>query len=163
MDVGQICEIYFRGYFKSGQPQKLSSSKNLVPCSMFKHTYICMYIHMSIATYTITVRMVIILYCIAMNTHVCTVRSVHSELEKAREEISDLKLSCEDLQEDLGSSKEKEDQLLSFTEKLTSSNAELQSEKTILEQKVSRSSGNIRRSVRWGGSRSVHWGGSRGV
>ena len=48
----------------------------------------------------------------------------------------ELKTACDELQDDLTSFEKKERELLSFSEKLASSNAELQANKTALEKKV---------------------------
>ena len=52
------------------------------------------------------------------------------------DEVYELKQACEDLQDDITSFEKKERELLSFSEKLASSNAELQTSKTALEKKV---------------------------
>ena len=52
------------------------------------------------------------------------------------DEVYELKQACDDLQDDITSFEKKERELLSFSEKLASSNAELQASKTALEKKV---------------------------
>ena len=57
------------------------------------------------------------------------------------DEVYELKQACDDLQDDITSFEKKERELLSFSEKLASSNAELQTSKTALEKKVTASLG----------------------
>ena len=53
-----------------------------------------------------------------------------------RESYSHLQKTSQQLEKELGRRKEKEAELLAFSEKLSSSNAELQAEKTSLESQV---------------------------
>ena len=57
-------------------------------------------------------------------------------LKAKEDEVYELKTACDELQDDLTSFEKKERELLSFSEKLASSNAELQANKTALEKKV---------------------------
>ena len=57
-------------------------------------------------------------------------------MQAKEDDVYELKQACEDLQDDITSFEKKERELLSFSEKLASSNAELQASKTVLEKKV---------------------------
>lgn len=57
-------------------------------------------------------------------------------MQAKEDEVYELKQACEDLQDDIAGFEKKERELLSFSEKLASSNAELQTSKTSLEKKV---------------------------
>ena len=59
------------------------------------------------------------------------------QLELKEREVSTLHQTCNELREDIANCKRKEKELLLFTEKLSSSNAELQSQRCSLEQKLS--------------------------
>ena len=62
--------------------------------------------------------------------------SLQQAMQAKEDEVYELKQACEDLQDDIASCEKKERELLSFSEKLASSNAELQTSKTSLEKKV---------------------------